>query len=99
MRKRALQGAAAGDSLVKVAAGFLVGGLFLFLHVWIPVQAERSLIELRRVETELSRRKSELDDLDSRFAALTTLPALDQWAKEHGPWVAPNGENVIAIED
>ncbi len=86
-------------SLMKIAGGFLVVGLFLFLHVWIPVQAERSQIELKKLETQLSREKSVLDELNSRYVALTALPVLDQWAKTHGPWVTPNGENVIAIED
>ena len=84
--------------LVRIAAGFLAGGLFLFIHVWLPVQAERSLLELKQIEQQLSREKSELNELNARYAALTALPVLDQWAKTHGPWVSPNGNNVIAIE-
>lgn len=85
--------------LLRVAAGFLAGGLFLLLHVWLPVQEERSLLELKQVEGQLSRKKAELNELNERYAALTSLPALDNWAKSHGPWVSPNATNVIAIED
>jgi hypothetical protein len=85
--------------VVKIAGGFLAVGLFLFLHVWIPVQAERSQLELKQLEAQLSRKKSELNELNARYAALTALPVLDQWAKTHGPWVTPNATNVIAIEN
>lgn len=91
--------ASRGTPLLKIAGGFLAAGLFLLLHVWLPVQAERSLIELRRTETQLSRKKSELNELNARYASLTALPVLDQWAKTHGPWVAPNATNVIPIEE
>ena len=84
--------------IMKVVAGFLGAGLFLFLHAWLPVQAARSLIELRQVEQQLSRKKAELNELNARYAQLTALPVLDQWAKAHGPWVAPNANNVVAIE-
>jgi hypothetical protein len=91
-----------GDSLtrplLKIAAGFLAVGLFLFFHVWLPVQAERSLLELTQVEQQLSRKKSELNELKSRYSVLTALPVLDQWAKTHGPWVTPNKNNVIPFE-
>jgi hypothetical protein len=87
------------DLILKVAGGFLAAGLFLLLHVWLPVQAERGQLELRQVETQLSRKKSELNELNARYAAMTALPVLDQWAKTHGPWVAPNATNVIPIED
>jgi hypothetical protein len=99
MIRRAQSGAASTGPLIKTAAGFLVVGLFLFLHVWIPVQAERSQLELKKLESQLFRAKSELDELDTRYAALTALPVLDQWAKTHGPWVTPNGSNVVAIQD
>ena len=85
--------------LLKIAGGFLAAGLFLLLHVWLPVQAERSQIELKRLETQLSRRKAELNELNARYASLTALPVLDEWAKSHGPWVAPNAANVIPIEE
>jgi hypothetical protein len=84
--------------LYKIVGGFVAGGLFLFLHVWLPVQAERSLLEMKQVEAQLSRRKAELNELNARYAALTALPVLDQWAKTHGPWVTPNATNVIPIE-
>lgn len=99
MKTRAQYGGAQTGPLAKAAAGFLVVGLFLFLHVWVPVQAERSHLELKKLEMQLSRQKSILDELDTRYANLTALPVLDQWAKSHGPWLTPNGENVIAIED
>lgn len=83
---------------LKIAGGFLAVGLFLFLHVWLPVQAERSLLALKQVEQQMSRKKSELNELNARYAALTSLPVLDQWAKSHGPWVSPNGNNVISFE-
>jgi len=98
MRPSRQKGESSG-ALLKVVAGFLAVGLFLFLHVWLPVQSERSLIELKRVEQQLSRKKSELNELNARYAALTALPVLDQWAKSHGPWVSPNANNVIAIEN
>ena len=84
--------------MMKVAAGFIGVGLFLFLHAWLPVQAARSLLELRALEQQLSRKKAELNELNARYAQLTALPVLDQWAKTHGPWVSPNSNNVIAIE-
>ncbi len=98
MKSRAEKGEAS-RALFKIAAGFLAVGLFLFLHVWLPVQSERSLLELKQVEQQLSRKKSELNELNARFAALTALPVLDQWAKTHGPWVSPNANNVIPIEN
>lgn len=99
MRKGKATGAARALPLAKIAAIFLGCGLFLFLHVWLPVQAERSRFEQKQLEAQLSRKKSELNDLNERYAALTALPVLDQWAKKHGPWVAPNANNVIAIEE
>ena len=85
--------------ILKVVAGFIGVGLFLFLHAWLPVQAERSLLELRQAEQQLSRKKAELNELNAHYAALTALPVLDQWAKTHGPWVLPNANNVIPIEN
>jgi len=99
MKQFSQKGEAHMGPVVKTAAGFLVVGFFLFLHVWVPVQAERSHIEFKKLETQLSRKKSELDELNSKYADMTALPVLDQWAKSHGPWVTPNGENVIAIEE
>ena len=99
MKKTGQSGAAPAGPLIKTAIGFLAVGLFLFLRVWIPVQAERSELELKKLQLQVSRKKSELDELNERYAALTALPVLDQWAKTHGPWVSPNGENVIPIEN
>jgi hypothetical protein len=84
--------------LLKVAAGFLAAGLFLFLHVLLPVQAERSALELKQTEALLSRKKAELNELKTKYASMTSLPVLDQWAKMHGPWVPPSATNVIPIE-
>ena len=90
---------AATRTLLKISLGFLAAGLFLFMHVWLPVQSERSLLELKQAEQQLSRKKSELNELNARYATLTALPVLDQWAKTHGPWVSPNATNVLPIEN
>ena len=97
MTKEKAKGSPASP-LFKIAAGFLGGAVFLFLHVWLPVQAERTSLEFKQVQAQLFRKKSELNELNARYAALTALPVLDQWAKSHGPWVSPNATNVIPIE-
>lgn len=82
----------------RMAIGFgLVGGL-LFVRVWWPIQAERSLVQLRKVEGVVFQKKSELNVLNDRYSALTSLTVLDQWAKRNGPWVPINSDNVIAIQ-
>jgi len=68
------------------------------MRVWWPIQAERNLVELRRVETQVFQKKSELNVLNGRLAELTSLTVLDQWAKRHGTWVPTNAENVIPIQ-
>lgn len=74
-----------------------VGGL-LFVRVWWPIQAERSLGQLRRIESQIFQKKSEINQLNERYAALTSLTVLDQWAKHHGTWVPPTAENVIPVQ-
>ncbi len=86
------------EPLARVASVFgIVGGL-LFIRVWWPIQAERSLLQLRRVESQVFQKKSELNVLNERIEDLTSLTVLDQWAKRHGPWVPSNAENVIPIQ-
>jgi hypothetical protein len=84
--------------LVKIAGSFLLIGVFLFFHVWWPIQAERSLKELRKAEAELAQEKAELNQLQSRYAALTSLATLDAWARQHGPWKAPTADDILTIE-
>ncbi|MBV9080220.1 MAG: hypothetical protein JO102_03770 [Elusimicrobia bacterium] len=98
MRNRIVPKASA-SAVGKVAVGFLAAGALLFLRVLLPVQAERGFLEQRKLQAEISRKRAELDELNARYAALTALPQLDQWAKTHGPWVAPTGANVVAIEN
>jgi hypothetical protein len=76
---------------------FIGVGALLFFRVWWPIQAERSALELKRVDARVSQKKSELDLLNEKYAALTTLPLLDQWSKKHGPWVQATSENVLLL--
>jgi cell division protein FtsL len=79
-------------------AGALVGtGLILFLHVWCPIQAERAAIKLKKIESEIAQKKSELNELNETAADLTSLSALDRWARAHGPWRVPSDKDIIAI--
>lgn len=80
--------------LARVAIAFGVVGGLLFFRVWWPIQAERSLLQLKKVEAGVFLKKSELNSLNERLGTLTSLTALDQWAKRNGPWVSPNAENV-----
>lgn len=86
------------EPLARAAAAFGVIGMLLFIRVWWPIQAERNLLKLRRVETLVFQKKSELNVLNERLASITSLTSLDQWAKKHGPWVPPNAENVFPIQ-
>jgi len=86
------------EPLLKVTAGFGAAVLVLFTHVWLPIQAERSLVQLRRMESQVSLKKAELNELNDRYARLTSLTTLDQWAKKHGPWVPAQVHNVLTIE-
>ncbi len=96
--KSALSGRASFIPLLKIMGGFAVVGSILFLHVWLPIQAERSLVALRRTETQLSQKKSEFNDLSERYASMTSLISLDKWAKKHGPWIPAQANNVLTIE-
>ena len=93
---RSRQGAAL-TGLFKLIGGVLLGAGFLFLHAWLPIQAERSRRALETVERDIFRKKAEIQNLNGRYVRLASLPVLDQWAKRHGPWVPPNADNVIAI--
>lgn len=85
-------------SLLTVGAAFLGVTLFMFMHVWLPTQAERSLIQLKRMQEDVFRQKSELTILKERYSEKTSLTVLDQWAKQHGPWVPAGAANVVTFE-
>ena len=85
------------EPLVRMAVIFGAVGALLFVRVWWPIQAERSLSQLRKVEARVFQKKSELNILNERIADMTSLTVLDQWAKKHGPWVNPTAENVIPL--
>ena len=72
-------------------------GLFLFWRVWCPVQAERASIKLKKIESEVAQKKSELNNLQAEYQQLTTLSVLDRWAKAHGPWKIPSENDVLSI--
>jgi hypothetical protein len=81
----------------RVFALFMGVGALLFFRVWWPIQAERSSLERNRMDAAVFQKKSELNMLNEKYAALTTLPLLDQWAKRHGPWVPATAENVLLL--
>ncbi len=95
-RERAHGKAVAG--LFRSALFLLAGGLLLFFSVWWPIQAERRLIILKRTETQLLLKKTELNVLNARYASLTSLAELDAWSKRHGPWRSPGPEDILAIQ-
>ena len=74
-----------------------MGGV-LFFYVWWPIQAERALITLKRVEKEVSQKKQEINELNSKYASLTSLSNLDAWAKKNGPWKSPSANDIFTIE-
>lgn len=86
-----------GENLLRIAAGFFLAGLFLFFHVWWPIQSERNLKLLRKVEAEVAMKKAELNAINSRFETLTSLTALDHWAKKHGSWRPATANDIITI--
>ena len=81
----------------RICALFIGVGVVLFFRVWWPIQAERSSIERNRLDAAVFQKKSELNMLNERYAALTTLPLLDQWAKRPGAWVPATAENVLLL--
>jgi hypothetical protein len=83
---------------MKVMGGFLLVVFILFVHVWIPIQSERNLAAMRRLEGQVSLKKAELNELNDQYAKMTSLTALDHWAKSHGPWVSAQVQNVLTIE-
>jgi hypothetical protein len=78
--------------------GFFMGALILFFQVWWPIQAERSLSQLKRIKSEISEKKSELNTLNAKYAALSSLIVVDEWAKTHGSWKSPRPEDVITLQ-
>ncbi len=96
MRER--NSAATYEPLRRVGTVFGIAGALLFMRVWWPIQAERNLQKLRKVETQIFQKKSELNILNERYSAMTSLTVLDQWAKKHGTWVPAGANNVIPIE-
>jgi hypothetical protein len=85
------------DGLLKIFGLFMGTGALLFFRVWWPIQAERSALTLQRLDGRVFQKKSELNMLNERYAALTTLPLLDQWSKRHGAWVPASAENVLLL--
>ncbi len=82
---------------VAMWTGVLMIGLVLFLHVWWPIQAERASAHLKRLESELSIRKSELERLKTLYADLISLTSLERAAKANGHWIHPTIEHVITF--
>jgi len=84
--------------LLRITGGFISTAALLFLHAWWPIQAERNLDELKKIQSSVSVKKAELNELNRRIAVLTSLTALDHWAKAHGPWKTPGSEDIVVIE-
>jgi len=78
---------------------FIASGLILFAFVWWPIQAERARVSLRQWEEKVAQKKTELNSLNMRYASLTALPVVDQWAKLHGLWRPPNTDDIITIQN
>jgi hypothetical protein len=98
MSREGARGAADMDHVLRIIGGFALVGLFLFFHVWWPIQAERNLKAVKRLETQVAQKKAELNQLNARYGALTALTVLDQWAKSHGPWRSPTPNDIITIQ-
>jgi hypothetical protein len=58
---------------MKVMGGFLLVVFILFVHVWIPIQSERNLAAMRRLEGQVSLKKAELNELNDQYAKMTSL--------------------------
>ena len=54
-QKRAL------GQLLGVVGVFLFFGMVLILHVWLPIQAQRAMSELKRWQWQVSQEKSYLE--------------------------------------
>ena len=98
MRRPQQEGRSNSD-IVRVGLGFLGVGLILFSFVWWPIQAERSRVLLSQWENKVSQKQSELDALKTRYASLTSLHVLDQWAAQNGPWRSPSANDVILLKN
>lgn len=98
-RKEALGGHRIFQPLVKVVSGSAIVLAILFVHVWLPIQSERNLMKLRKMEGQLSIKKAELNNLNEMYSKMTSLTALDHWAKKHGAWVNAQMNNVLPIEE
>jgi hypothetical protein len=85
------------SSFWRVSALFIGIGILLFFRAWWPIQAERSSLQRNKLDALVFQKKSELNMLNEQYAALTTLPLLDQWSKRHGPWVPATAENVLLL--
>jgi hypothetical protein len=77
--------------------GVLMVGVILFFHVWWPIQAERASSELKKLENDLSIKKSELDRLKTQYSQMISLASLESVAKSSGQWKNPSIEHVITI--
>jgi hypothetical protein len=97
MRNRRGQQGIQHVQLLRFGLGVLIVGMTLFSFVWWPIQAERALTIQSKLDSKLSQKKAELDALKSRYAALTSLHVLDQWASTHGPWRSPTADDVIIV--
>lgn len=83
--------------ILQFGLSFLLIGSVLFLFVWWPIQAERANRQLKTWESQLAQKKAELNQLKSRYAHLTALSELDQWASLHGPWRTPQANDVLLL--
>jgi hypothetical protein len=83
------------SQILRLGLFLLTGGAVLFSFVWWPIQSECARRRLSDCETRLAQKKTELNILKARYAALTSLRELDQWASAHGPWRSPQAHDVI----
>lgn len=90
-QKRAL------GQLMSIVGLFLFIGIVLILHVWLPIQAQRALVQLKKQEKTISQKKNILERTNQEYLNLTSLIRLDLWARENGPWKVPNGQDVLTI--
>lgn len=92
--RRSLQKQPLGQ-LLNVVAGFLLAGLLLLFHVWLPIQAERAKKDLDNAEEILSERKAEFQTLIARYRLETSLMRLDSWARQNGPWQSARSNDIV----